>query len=523
MLFKKNKIASGIKESSSSDNKTSSDFETLDAVKQKKKTNNLLYKLFVSQYRDGKQNIKDKYAATKTFFKKNWLGVIQWSMILLLMISFVMASCILFEPFNGVVMGTTNGYSNGDIPVDINNMYTLTLKPDGITYGLTGLGIAFTVIFIVMLILAIVWMIFKSKNKTLLCKDSKATKIISIVAYVLIILSMLALVIIAYIPPTTASITADGQAILANKAIVNSWINNHHASSTENAEVKQAILNLYDIAPQGTRPTDFASCIKWYNDYSITIWPSYDITSSYAFYVNSFNNLPSTINTVGYVIICLTCIFFISGLVVLPLTNEIIKVKEQIAAQFQIEHNIDFSELKENMNVVKRAIVGFIAKTQTSFFKKLSKFKNKDSFRKYKKEISEKGMSASQQKDSFKSDVTNNTVTYIITKEEIEKHEPNKAFLNSQGQYMYHDGNHNYFIVKNDAWAPYDIEQGVHQTQVNITSARDTDVANKQVKERKWFKNNKLFSKISEKTSKNKASIDLPDEDLNKIIGELDI
>ncbi len=530
MLFKKNKIAKGIKDSTSSGVTTSSDFETLDSVKQKKKSRSWINRFFVQQYKDGVENVKGKWAATNSYFKNNWLQVVQSFMLILLTITFIMGLCILFEPFNGVAMITSSGYSNGNIPVAINNMFTLLLKPNGITYGLTGFGIAYTVLLILFLILAIVWFVKKHKEKSLICTKCKATKIHSYVAYASIAIAFLLVVIITYIPPTTASIASNGQEILANRQIADEIyrtiiIHGGTPSAEKQAEFITAIKNLYDIIGKGTlsaSPT-YDDCLTWFKSNSEWLWPSYSISSSYAFYQDLNNNLPSTINAAGYSILSLTSIFFILGLIVLPIVNEFIKVKEDIKINTKINVDIDFEAMKENMNVFKRAIVSFVAKTQTSFFRKVSQIKNKDSFRKYKKEINEKGMSASQQKDSFKSDVTENTVTFVITKEEIEKHEPNKAFLNSQGQYMYHDGNHKYFIVKNDAWVPYDINQGVHQAQVNIASTRDTDVSKKQAKESKWFKNNRLAKKISEKTSKDKATIDLPDEDLNKIISELDI
>ncbi len=521
MLFKKNKITAGINDSKS-DAPTSSDFETLDSVKQRKKERSLINRLFVKQYHDAVENLKEKKQATKKFFQTQWFQIIQWSMFILLFVSMVMGLCIMFEPFTAVSMSTS--LSNGGLFTPLNNIYTAKVE-GGLIYGLTGFGIAYTVINIILLGLAITWCVFKNKEKSFLCMKSKATKIISIVAYCLVLVSYLFVVIVTYVPPIAGSVTSDGMQVVYLRNSVATYLQENVGESSaapENAQIKNNIVQLAALFPSLT-PTvnansSWQECVNFFNGNSSAFWPSYETTSAYCFYQNLSNNQTSTINAAGYSILVIASVLFLVGLLVLPLTDEIIKVKEDI----RIETNINWN-FKEDMNWLKRVIVKFCTKTNTKFFTQINKIKNKDTYRKYKKEMSESGMTATKQKDSFKTENTTNAVSYVITKEEIEKHEANKAFLNSQGQYMYHDGNHNYFIVKNDQWVPYNIEEGVHQAQVNIETSRDTDLSKKKVKERKWFKHNKAVEKISEKVNKNKAAIDLPDEELNKIIGELDI
>lgn len=524
MFFKKNKISQGIDNSANSKT-VSNDFESLDAVSQKKKQRSLFYRLFVKQYHDGKENIKEKKVAIKKYFKTNWFKLVQSSMILLLIVSFIMTLCILFQPFSVIQFAEGTGLTNGNVYTPLNNIYT-ALQDQRTIYGLTPLGIVYTVINVILCGLFITWVLVKRKQQSpFLCLKSKDTKIISITAYVLIGLAFLTVLIIAYIPPIPSSSLSDGLTIKLLKNSIDGYMNNNSNSRFTEEEITGFIVQLSNYSDNPlSSGVSYGDAYKWYNSNQGEIWPTnHDNVSNnlYAFYQDISSPI-SVINAAGYSLLSISAVFFIVGLCILPFTNEIIKAKEEIK-QSMAKADLDLDSMKANMNSFKLMIVKFLTKLNTKFFTKLNNWKNRDSFRKYKKEMSQTGMTASQQLDSFKSDVVENTVSNVITKEEIEKHEPNKAFLNSQGQYMYHDGNHNYFIVKNDEWVPFNIEEGVHQAQVHIKSSRDTDLSNKKVKERKWFKGNRAVEKLSEKVNKDKAAIDLPDEELNKIISELDI
>lgn len=499
MLFRRNKINKGINDAASSSASTTSDFTSLNEVKIKRKQNRLVQKLFINQYHYAVENFNQKKNSIKNYLKLNWFFLIKIFLCLLLLVSFILGCVISFEPF---FVGSPTDTS---FWTPVNNFYLAKPSGSGYTFSLTNKAIAFIVIFGLSFLLTIFYFVYSAKKNTLIYKKSKVTKIISISCYVLLILSFLLLFISLIIPPSFNSQLINGQQVANLKNLI---------ENSTGSEQESYIRQLYELFNLSVPNSDLLANYK--TDYINGVFsiPTTEV-ENYFFSHNVYLYRPSNLNAVGITFVCLISIFAFVACILLPIILFALTIKIDIKLN---------AGIKDDWNAARKWIFLKASTMKLSFFKKVKEINDKPSFRKYKKQLREEGAAQSDREQLFGSEKIDNSRTNIITKQEIESHEPNKAFLNNQGQWMYHDGNHNYFIVKNDEWVSYDINSEIHEAHVNINFDKKQQTS-KNVKERKLFKNSKFLNKIDEKkkSNNNNVSVDLPDEELDKIIGELDI
>lgn len=501
MFFKKNKIARELKKAKSEDQVASSEFDSLNTVNERTKITRLKNNL-KNQYHDGIELIKHNSKSLYKYFLNHWFSFFKYFLILLTIVVFIFGLIIMYKSFF-VGIPSNNFYT------PINNFYLAKFDGNSVSYALSNSGIGFICIFAVMILSLLFYVFWAWKTKHVVFQLNKGTKIISIICYVLIAISILLMIIPLLIPPSFDKTLLNGQEAWNLIAKIN--------NTSLNEEVRfNAIKELYGIFGFSV-PNNFTDALEDFKSklinqefYTNNIYPNYSFIQN----VNYFS--PSTISAVGIAILVLILVFFASGMVFLPISIYMIKMVHDYRNE-----NIN---IHEEWNGFKIFILNFVMKIKNIFskiFKRKSK-KDKNSYHKYKKQLKKEGKVTSVNNENFGSEVVNNARTNVITKQEIESHEPNKAFLNNQGQWMYHDGNGNYFIVKNDNWIPYDINTSIHSAHVAQMNVNETLMSQKTKKESKWAINNKFVDNLTNKHKKD-TLVDLPDEDLDKILSELDI
>lgn len=483
-MFRKNKIAHQINISNDDSSSQASDFDSLNVVKQRKKANSFYQRVIVKQHQENIEEFWNKVAWTKQYFKSNWLNLLKLWTIIMIVVSLFFGSFIAFSPH----FSTTPG----DVYTPVNNFYTAIYANSKISFSLTNIGIGFVVVSLITLILGFLYSFFASKHKSLFKTTDKQIKAISISAYICIVIAVLLLLLAVLIPPSINPIYLNGQDV------------SYYISQGMKGD-EEAIKKLYELID---KPVPSSNLINQFKDdllnglFSINS----NLKDSYSFIQNAYYYTQSSLNPIGITFVVLIVLLTFLSFVALPFSNFILGIK--------FEANIS-SEIKAEWNSFRIMIFGWFQKAKEkmgSIEKK--KLKEKDTFKKYKKELIQKGISRSQVDEQFSSDNLDNESFEIVTKKEIESHEPNKPFLNNQGQWMYHDGEGKYFIVKNDNWVPFDIKAAQHASLVNPNIERENQISLSQ-RSKKQGKFN--FSKDSS------INIDLPDEELEKIMKEMDI
>lgn len=501
MLFRKNKIDQGIKDNAAH---VSGDFESLDKVQAKLKKGKLTSKIFLQPYHSFVAECKTKQTALLSYFKINSFKLLRLLFFSLIVMCFVYGLSLLLVPFYGAHVG--------DLFAPVNNFYTAALSNNAIVYSLTPAAIGF----IVVLILSagfVSWYLYreaKTVNK-LLIYTNKKTEWVSISIYITTLVAFLLILILVLIPPDLNALKSYQDAT-NNMAIIAAGKNSSDVAVQ--AVVMQAIKDLYGIydlpIPTGTVAEMLTA---FFNDYANGLFYHSTVVGNYSVIFNISALAPATLSVAGIVIVTFLSVFAAAIIIFLPLTNIILNIQESSKAE-----NIDLTILTPSTFIM--AVYIFFKNINWKInFKRSTNKPKKETFGRYKKQLKETGMTRADE-SAFTSSQTDNSVSGVISQTDIEAHEPNNAFLNPNGDWMYHDGQGNYFIAKNDVWVKYDINQAVHKITVDKVNELGLSPSKKTAK--KGFFNNDKFAKLP-KPKKNNSEVALPDDDLDEILKKLDI
>lgn len=498
-MFWKNKIDSGIKESAAT---ISSDFDSLDILNKRLKHKHLGYKFFVKPCLDGWANAVGKALWIKNYFLTNWYSWLKAFFYLFIFTTFIITNVLAFVPFYGSTVGL-GVYSQ------VSNFYTASLNSSNqVVYGITPLAIVWIVFFVLSIVAIGCYIKFSYKNCYFYTSTRKQTKWIGYAGFGIFVLAYLFLIFVYILIPPSATSILNMQTLNNAFATIQKYNNN----PTDEVGVIQAIKTVYEL--NGLRMPSYANVAeaiaKYMNHYDDGLFFSSSVYSNYMFANVVTNGALSYLSTGGIVFVVFYAIFLAASFIGAPVAIWIEEV--------WIWHKENKTENAE-WNLIKKFIHALILIKDLNWASKwkakvvaLKDRKKKNTYARYKKQMHPEGIAKPE--ESFASDQVDNTVFGAITVKDIENHEANKAFLNKDGEWMYHDGQHHYFIAKNDAWIAYDINQAIHKANADKGQNYDTlDPSKKSIKE----------SRFAKRKNKNKSSIELPDDGLDEIIKKLDI
>ncbi len=496
MFRRKNKIKQSLNNLDDTQQAFDPEFESLANVKQKQRDKNIFYRLFVKQYKDGVINVKNKYYGSINYFKKNYLRIFCLAFILFFVATFVLTAYLCFSPFVINLVGNEN--------VNISNFYVANNNKIS---GLTILGYLLCAFVFVSIILGIISFLYLKKEDKLIVKYSKLTKILSILAYVFILISFLIILIFVLIPPPIFS-SLEAQQI-RNYMVL---IDNASDDSTK-IQLISELKNFIDNGNLKVLPIS-APTIEAYVDWLRNSGYLYSLDiSTYTFIYNSFlQSNVFTLSILGIILIVFFTLFAFLGFIALPVAIYLFKILHEIDYE-KIDENI-----KSNWGFAKKTIYSLRSKFSKQLLDEVSKIKKQKqehkSFHKYKKQLEEKGI-RTLATDEALSGTEINVVKQGVQWDEILKNPANVAFLSKDGKWMYHDGNRNVFESKADQWVPYDVDKEIHKANANIIDDNlNLSPSQKRAKESRF-----KFGSASKKQSE----IALPDAEIDEIVKDLDI
>lgn len=515
-MFRKNKIQSGIDNNTIAYN--SEDFDSLDIVKSKLKNKKLLNKLFVNPTKAMVQDVKDKYTRTTKYLINHWQFILKWSVYSLITATFILLNILLFMPFYGANVGENW--------TTINNTWMASLINNNIVYTMTPLGYVFVGISLAAIGISIFYFLYNQKQKKLnnakleqpLAKVDKPNKIMLYVLWALIGSSISLILITILIPPMASSLHSE-------QAITNAWTYiekyQNNPIPTDLDKFVASVKTIYDHYGY-TMPSDqsYASLINALNElYNKGLFATSSYYQNYWFFADVYRESISTISVGGIIVTVFYAVMIFVGSIVLPgaITYRNVRFYYLENKHFDKSWNIWKLFIYALVRIFSKNYIKAIKSTNVKFQKrraiKKEERKNKETYSKFKKENRQEGMSSTAE-EAFSSGQINNAAFTVITKEQIESHEANKAFLNVDGEWMYHDGEGNYFVAKNDDWIAYDINKAIHKVHTDANAKLNLDPSKKQYREGR-------FKRV--KNKKSSTSIALPDEGLDDILKKLDI
>lgn len=514
-MFRKNKIQSGI------DNNTiiynSEDFDSLDIVKNKLKNKKIMHKLVVNPTKSLIQDAGHKYVKTSKYLVNHWQFILKWSVYLLIAATLILLNILLFTPFYGANVG--------DAWTTINNTWMASLIDNNVVYLMTPLGFSFVGVAFFTIVVSIVYFVYKTKqnkllkdkNKLTTTKNDRTNKIILSFIIGLIVICTLLILITILIPPTASSLYSEQE-------VTNAWsyIQRYKANLVkDDAKLIVSVQTIYDHFGY-TMPVFGQDINVLLNQVSVDYGRGLFLDSiyyqNYWFFSDVYKESISTLSVAGIIITVFYSVMLATGAMILPgvITYRNVRLYYLENKKYDKSWNIwklfvyglmrIFSK-----NYIKALTSGNIKLQKRRALKKEAR-KNKETYSKFRKQNRQEGMSKTAE-EAFSSGQLNNAAFTVITKEQIESHEANKAFLNVDGEWMYHDGAGNYFVAKNDNWVIYDINKAIHKVHTDANAKLNLDPSKKQYKEGRF------------KKAKNKKStpIALPDDGLDDILKKLDI
>ncbi|MGL4947985.1 MAG: hypothetical protein ACRC42_01185 [Mycoplasma sp.] len=495
-MFRKNKINEAIK-NSNEDVKNES-FSTLKDVSARYSEKKIVKKLFIKPLNEASDNIKDKYRRYSSYIVSKKFIIEKCTFVAMYLTLFILAALMAFLPYQTGGLGSE--FSN------LTNFYTALIKTDGsIIYSITPMALSFLIIAIIAIIYTPFFWIrnFKGERKWKIytCKESaRSTGVALCVAAFLMLL-----MIVSFIIPPQADMLLFNQKFIQYENIIGSTLFSQEAK-------QEAILSMYKLF--GLTPTSltYDELINEYNadKANLVFTQISSLGSQYSFIFNANINSPAEFSAIGIAFLVMFSVGTFSLFFIIPVliyffnTNDLYKKDPnfdgQVTVLFKVMHFLLTPRVKKE-KVAKEAK------------------KEKTSFKSYLDKIGDRSLLKNNE-SSFSSDQTDNTIAdQLISKEEIEANQPHQAFLSKHGDWMYHDGEGNYFIAKNDEWTPFELETKVHKAFYDKgISELELDPSKKTAKQ------SILKTKFSrDKNNKNKTSIELPDDSLDEILKKLDI
>ncbi|MGL4950589.1 MAG: hypothetical protein ACRC4M_01985 [Mycoplasma sp.] len=494
-MLRKNKISEALKRSKTTTTKETK-FDSLSELNRRLSENKINRKFFIAPYQAGLANVKDKYSRYSTYVMSHKNFAIKWSYIAIVITLFILASLLAFLPYQATSVGiaTTN----------VTNFWAASLKSTGkVAYSLTSLAWVFFSFLMLTLIATPFYRAHLKKLNKWRTYSSPEVARSSFWAFVLLIFLFL-LLVSAFIWPPSSKLLTMSQKYYNYIAV----INDTNASELVRSFSVLKLFRLFGYVSDGQNPADILD--EYRSNIDLFVLPN-SFGYQYSFI---FNNTLQTYGTFSYV-----------GKLYLTLYSMIVLMITFLVPSFNLFINVKEYQLKNDgpnpeWNYLQ-SFVYFIIKPRVwpKWVKKDKKGKKeKSTYRKYAGKIGEQGLLKNKE-ESFSSTQVDNSILSVITREEIESHQPNQAFLSREGDWMYHDGNGNHFVAKADEWIPFEVNAQVHKAFVdNAVNELDLDPSKKQVKKSFFETRFKKEEKITKKTS-----IELPDDDLDEILKKLDI
>lgn len=514
-MFRKNKIQSGIDNSTIAYN--SEDFDSLDIVKSRMKNKKVFNKLVVNPAKSLIQDASSKYVKTSKYLINHWQFILKWSVYLLIATTFILLNILLFTPFYGANVG--------DVWTTINNTWMASLINNNVVYIMTPLGFSFVAIALLAITISIIYFAYKRKQNKLLRDQDKlivatpdrTNKIILYFIVGLIVTSILLILITILIPPTSSSLYSE-------QTVTNAlnYIQRYKAGLVkDDAKLIASVQTVYDHFGY-TMPSFSQNITALLSEFTRQFENGKFLRSiyyeNYWFFMDVYRESISTFSTGGIIITVFYSVMLAIGTIILPgvITYRNVRV-----------YYLENKKYDKSWNIWKLFIYALVRIFSKNYIKALTsgniKFqkrralrkearKNKETYSKFRRQNRQEGM-ANNAEEAFSSGQIDNAAFTVITKEQIEAHEANKAFLNVDGEWMYHDGAGNYFVAKNDDWVIYDLNKAIHKVHTDANAKLNLDPSKKQYKEGRF------------KKAKNKKStpIALPDDELDDILKKLDI
>ncbi|MGL4951812.1 MAG: hypothetical protein ACRC4L_02380 [Mycoplasma sp.] len=490
-MFRKNKISEAIK-NAENDSIKDGRFDSLSELNNKFKENKFTQKLFVQPYQLAANNISDKAKRYSSYISSKKYPIIKISYFAILIAIFVIASIMAFMPYQASNVGFY--LSN------ITNFYTAYISNNNVMFLLTPLACAFFGLILLQIIVTpffIKYLKSQNKWKVYSCHEAKVANYL----FIVILAITFCLLLSAFIIPPSKSILTLNQSVHNQLAIYNDSL----ATDDIKAAAAVELYKLFKLTPPvGTA----AEIIKQFDIDYLNLKFSLPTTfgSQYSFIFNNSLNALGTINHITiiyyiiFAILSFTLVILIPTAVILFNTKEYVELNDGPNPEWNTIYNVMFWIIKPKTRKQKEKI----DKTQ------------KTTYRQYINKIGDHGLLKNDE-SNFSTLQTDNSINNITTKNEIESHAPNKAFLNKEGDWMYHDGNGKYFIARNDVWTPYEIDAAVHKAFVDRANDElELDPSKKQAKK-------SFLDERFNKKNKNKSSIELPDDGLDEILKKLDI